>query len=413
MVDDQVFVHGLACLVGNGANLQAGFLQDRGGLVERLVGDVGDDHLLCLGVAAAQCGICAAKSCQQGDDDNRCGDDLALAALLAARSGLAALLGAAVVGVGVRAGLIGIHGADNTRRARCNAGRGGGAHDGGGCRGAATCEVVVKRLLHLVCCGVALARVFGHRLQDDGLELCVYRGVDGAWRDGLLAYLLHGNAHGVRAVKGELAGAGLVHDDAQAVKVARPGKGLALRLLGAYVVCRAQDVGVLRHIRVARLRDAKVHDLNVAVGLDHDVGRFDVAVDDVVAVCHAQGAAHLRAYLGDLARVDAAAPLDGAFEIGAAHVLHDDVVHAVVLAPVVDVDDVGAREVGRSLGLLPKTRGKGAVCRVLRKHHLDGDRTAQGGVLCFEDLGHAADTYALGDRVALSKYLFIHVRLLA
>ena len=106
------------------------------------------------------------------------------------------------------------------------------------------------------------------------------------------------------------------------------------------------------------LRNAKVHDLHVAIALHHDVGGLDVTVDDVVAMGDGERGAHLRTDLCNLARMDVAALLDGGLEIRAAHVLHDDVVRIAVTAPIVDVDDVGATQVGGSLCLLPEACGK-------------------------------------------------------
>ncbi len=273
-------------------------------------------------------------------------------------------------------------------------------------------EIGVHGLLHVVGRGKAVVRVFLQRAHDDGVELRVYLRVDLGRRDGRVVNLLHRHRHHVRAVEGQLAGGRLVHDDAQRVEVAGRAELFALRLLGADVVRRAEHRGIVRHAGVARLRDAKVHDLHVAVGLDHDVGGLDVAVDDVVAVRDAQRRAHLRGYLGDLARVNLAPLLDGRLQVRAAHVLHDDVVGIVVAAPVVDVDDVGALQVGGRLGLLAKARGEGAVCRVLRKHDLERDGAAERAVRGLVDLGHAAHAYLFKHLVPVAVYSLFHSELL-
>ena len=75
-------------------------------------------------------------------------------------------------------------------------------------------------------------------------------------------------------------------------------------------------------------------------------------MDDVEAVGDGESLAYLAADLGDLALVDGAALVDGGLQIGAAHVFHDDVVRALVLAPVVHVDDVGALQIGGASGFL-------------------------------------------------------------
>lgn len=56
--------------------------------------------------------------------------------------------------------------------------------------------------------------------------------------------------------------------------------------------------------------------------------------------------------------MDVAALLDGGLEVRAAYVLHDDVVRIAVTTPIVDVDDVGAAQIGGSLCLLPEACGE-------------------------------------------------------
>ena len=66
----------------------------------------------------------------------------------------------------------------------------------------------------------------------------------------------------------------------------------------------------------------------------------------------------------------------GAQDLGeraALHVLHGDEVGAVVLAPVVDADDVGVGEVGRRLGLAAEALDEVGVDGELGEQHLDRD----------------------------------------
>ena len=147
-------------------------------------------------------------------------------------------------------------------------------------------------------------------------------------------------------------------------------------------------------------RDAKVHHLDVAVRLHHDVLRLDVAVDDVVAVRDGERLRNLRAHLGDLLAVQGAMPADAALEVGPAEVFHDDVVGVAVAPPVIDGDDVGALQRRGRLGLLLEARGERRVTRVLRQHGLDGDGPAQHLVQPAVDHGHAAGTNLVLDRVA-------------
>ena len=171
----------------------------------------------------------------------------------------------------------------------------------------------------------------------------------------------------------------------------------------------AEHAGGLLLGGVLGARDAEVHHFDVAVGLDHDVLRLDVAVDDVEAVGHGQRLANLAADFGDLALVDGAALLDGGFQVGTADVLHDDVVRAVVLAPVVHVDDVGALQVGGACGFLFEALREVFICGVLREHHLDRYQAPQDVVLRAVHLGHAADADALGNLVSVVEHPADHV----
>ena len=163
----------------------------------------------------------------------------------------------------------------------------------------------------------------------------------------------------------------------------------------------AQNGTGLVGVAVLGTGDAEVHDLHVAVGLDHDVLRLDVAMDDVHVVRDRKGLTNLRADFGDLALVDGTALLDGGFKVGAAYVFHDDVVRARVLTPVVHVHDVGARKVGSRRRFLAETRSELLVLGVLRQHHLNGDGTAQHVVLGAINLCHATDAYTLDDLIAV------------
>ena len=108
-------------------------------------------------------------------------------------------------------------------------------------------------------------------------------------------------------------------------------------------MCGAEHVVILREVTVLGAGDAEVHHLDVAVGQHHDVLRLDVAVDDLVLMRHGERGADLRANLGDLLGVERAVAADAALEVGAAQVLHNDVIGVAVLAPIVDAHDVRAR----------------------------------------------------------------------
>ena len=132
-------------------------------------------------------------------------------------------------------------------------------------------------------------------------------------------------------------------------------------------------------------------------------------MDDVEAVGDGERLAYLAADFGDLALVDGAALVDGGFQVGSAHVFHDDVVRALILAPVVHVDDVGALQVGGACGFLLEPLREAFVRGILGQHDLHCHQTTQDVVLRTVHLGHAADADALGDLVAVVEHPADHV----
>ena len=164
----------------------------------------------------------------------------------------------------------------------------------------------------------AIVRVLLHTLEDDAFKRCVNLGVALAWWHGLLVDLLERDRDRVIAIKGNGTRRGLVHHDAKRVDVGRGAKLLALRLLGRDVVGGSQDGVIGGQVAVLGTCDAKVHDLDVAIWLHHDVLRLDVAMDDVMSVGDREGLGYLRANLRDLLAVKGTVLAYAALEVGAA-----------------------------------------------------------------------------------------------
>ena len=112
--------------------------------------------------------------------------------------------------------------------------------------------------------------------------------------------------------------------------------------------------------------DAEVGDLHPALVVDDDVLRLDVAVDDVLAMREAQRLEDLH---GD--RDQQCSGRSGAYLTMISlsgpplEVLHGDVVGALGLAPVVDLDDVGVVEAGRAARLAAEALHELLVVRVV------------------------------------------------
>ena len=109
-----------------------------------------------------------------------------------------------------------------------------------------------------------------------------------------------------------------------------------------------------------------------------------------VAVGEPQGSGHIGGDVGGPVRMDAALVLDRLGQAVALDVLHDDEVGATLLAPVVDRDDVGVREIGSGLRLPAEALHEGGIGGELGKQDLDGDRPVEQGIAGEEDIGHSS-----------------------
>ena len=149
--------------------------------------------------------------------------------------------------------------------------------------------------------GVPLGRPLRQRLQADPLQLPGDRVVDLPGRAGLgRGDLLHDL--GVRvAPERPPAGQQLVEDDAQAedVRAAIDPVPLAPGLLGAHVGRRPGEPGSLAEVLVLQ-RQPEVGHERLARGVEQDVGRLDVAVDQAPGVGVVQGLGDRRHQLGRL-----------------------------------------------------------------------------------------------------------------
>ena len=87
------------------------------------------------------------------------------------------------------------------------------------------------------------------------------------------------------------AGQHFIEHDAQRKNVAAAVHGASLHLLGRHIAGRAHDVrGLLRAAELKNLGGAKVGDFDSVVRGEHQVGRLNVAVNDVAFVGELQGA---------------------------------------------------------------------------------------------------------------------------
>ena len=148
---------------------------------------------------------------------------------------------------------------------------------------------------------VAVLRLLGHRLVDDGLEVGGNRGVELAQRRRLVLGNLAEELAAVGAVEGRLQGQELVEGHAQRVDVgpAVEQHVLARGLLRAHIPQGPDDAAAERDQRVTLdLRQAEVGDPELAPVVHQQVGRLDVAVQDPALVGVVEGLGRLDAQPG-------------------------------------------------------------------------------------------------------------------
>ncbi len=283
-----------------------------------------------------------------------------------------------------------------------------------------------ERLVHAARARVALGGGPGHRLAEDGDEL--RRGVAAEELDRRVLARLHAAHRLERARRGERVDPGdaLVEQRAEREEVAARVDGLAARLLGAHVPELALEHLLGRGLvdRAARLGDAEVGDLDLALEREEHVLRRHVAVDDAERA-HVLVAPAVRVVeaLGDLGR-DVRAHLHGeggvlpagarerAREVEPVHVLHRDVERVGRrarlsdvggLAEIEDLHHVRVREAHGELGLVDEHVDELGAARELGQDALDDEdllEALDAVALGLEDLRHAALAQPLQQAVA-------------
>jgi hypothetical protein len=151
--------------------------------------------------------------------------------------------------------------------------------------------------------------------------------------------------------------------------------------------------------------EAEVHQDRAPGSIQHDVGGFQVAVDDSVVVNGGEPGGDLAGERDRLPRGEPAHRLDEILERLPVDVLHRDVSDAGDLADLVHAADVQVGNLPRELNfpfepLHPRSPGGGLGAEELERHRL-----VQHPVLRLVDLAHASGADVLDDEVAIGEDL--------
>ena len=261
---------------------------------------------------------------------------------------------------------------------------------------------------------VAVLAVLRQGLEHDAVEGVRDVGQDRRGRGRDLLDVLVGDGDGRVALEGRAARQQLEENDAGRIQVGASVNGLAASLLGGEVLGGAHDGVRLRHrgLRVRQgARDAKVHDLDLAVRRQHDVARLDVAVHQVVRVRVLEGGQDARHDLDGLVDRNGRTVGDQVLDRVPLDVLHDDVRHRDrtagrilddLLARVVDGDDVRVIQRRCRLRFATEARLEDRVLRQIAAQHLDCYDARQASVEAQVDFGHSASPNERADLVSAS-----------
>ena len=172
-------------------------------------------------------------------------------------------------------------------------------------------------------------------------------------------------------------------------------------LLGGHVLRRTKGLARLREARAAlqHPRQSEVRKDRPGVGIQQDVGRFQVSVHDPLAMGVVQGIRQGHHELQH--RVRRQRPFaELVLEVAPRHQLADDEGEPLVVSKVIDLEDVGVTQPGNGLRLLGESSHEGRVLGVVGGEHLHRHVAVEGGVVGPEHGRHATAPKLLYDRVA-------------
>ena len=206
----------------------------------------------------------------------------------------------------------------------------------------------------------------------------------------------------VGAFKGLDAGQQLVEDHAGGEQIGPRVHLQALHLLGRHVLQGADHraLGSRGIARVGDTGDAEITELDPSTGIEHHVGRLDVAVDDALLVREAQCRQQL-AHDGERAiEGQPVADVELLLQVSAPHQFHDHEGHALIAAGVIDTDDVGMLKPSSGTCLRPEARlvlGRHVLGQLVDANGLDRDVSVQVGIVRLIDKTHPALFQGLDD----------------
>ena len=203
--------------------------------------------------------------------------------------------------------------------------------------------------------------------------------------------MLQGNGDGCLSVVGYLAGQHLVQCHTQRIDITLLIAVASARLFRGGIMDRPHDIGG-NGIAGGGLRDSEVRHLDFAFFGNDDILRLDIPVDNMAPVGSRQAHGDLDGNRYGLAGGKSLPLLNIPLERDAVHQFHDNVVGALFLADIINIDDIGVHQAGCGLRFYTELGDERRVLRKLLFEHLYSHHAVEPVVFCFIYIGHASGT---------------------
>ncbi len=222
--------------------------------------------------------------------------------------------------------------------------------------------------------------------------------------------MLHGKRKRGGSVEGSLTGEDLKENHAQCVKITASVCIVPERLFGAHVTGRANDAGLSdAGGGLRKFGNTKIGDEGVAYLIEEEVARFEIAMNDTLAVCEIECISKTKEDVGNLIEGDAA--LADAFgERAAGHVAHDVEQLIVFVTDIIHRDDGGMFEFGHDLGLALEAFAQFGLVKQFMLEDLNRNIPLEHRIIGAIDCSHPPDAQPFNDLVAV-EFLFWCVHL--
>ena len=212
--------------------------------------------------------------------------------------------------------------------------------------------------------------------------------------------MLNGNLLNAVTEVGLPPGKHLDHHNAERVKIAPRVGILSPGLLGGNIMDRTYRLSVLFVEFVFQRRNAEVCYLDGSVPKQHDVMRFDIAMDDAAAVGMCKRSGDLTCKMQCFVPGQLALLFHILQQRHTVNQLHDDVFQRVTVADVIDRHNVGVRQHGHRMRLGTEAASNGLIRCGVFTHDLDRNISVQPEIRCPVDPGHAAFSYERNNLIA-------------